>query len=100
MFRLLGGGVPGDLAPMPRTQFAVLPGTSHIGVTGRADMLMTMIRPSWTYRELPLPARPGPGRFVGSALTAAVLLPAGNKAGKGNRWHAGAIPHAGQLHKI
>ena len=31
MFRLLGGGVRGDLAPMPATQFAVLPGTSHIG---------------------------------------------------------------------
>jgi hypothetical protein len=45
MFRLLGGGVLGDLAPMPPTQFAVLPGTSHIGVTGRADMLMTMIPP-------------------------------------------------------
>jgi pimeloyl-ACP methyl ester carboxylesterase len=43
MFRLLGGGVLGDLAPMSPTQFAVLPGTSHIGVTSRADMLMTMI---------------------------------------------------------
>jgi pimeloyl-ACP methyl ester carboxylesterase len=45
MFRLLGGGVPGDLAPMPATQLAVLPGTSHIGVTSRADMLKTMIPP-------------------------------------------------------
>ncbi len=45
MFRLLGGGVLDDLAPMPPAQFAVLPGTSHIGVTGRADMLMTMIPP-------------------------------------------------------
>jgi pimeloyl-ACP methyl ester carboxylesterase len=45
MFRLLGGGVLGDLAPMPRCQFAVLPGTSHLGVTGRADMLITMIPP-------------------------------------------------------
>jgi len=45
MFRLLGGGVLGDLAPMPATQLAVLPGTSHTGVTGRADMLMTMIPP-------------------------------------------------------
>ena len=43
MFRLLGGGIVGDLAPMPAAQFAVLPATSHIGVTGRADMLMTMI---------------------------------------------------------
>jgi hypothetical protein len=32
-------------ADMPPTQFAVLPGTSHIGVTSRADMLMTMIPP-------------------------------------------------------
>jgi pimeloyl-ACP methyl ester carboxylesterase len=45
MFRLLGGGVLGDLAPMPPAQFAVLPGTSHIGVTSRADMLMAMIPP-------------------------------------------------------
>jgi hypothetical protein len=45
MFRLLGGGVLGDLAPMARAQLAVLPGTSHIGVTGRADMLTTMIPP-------------------------------------------------------
>lgn len=44
-FRLLGGGVPGDLAPLPRSQLAILPGTSHIGVTSRADMLMTMIPP-------------------------------------------------------
>ena len=45
MFRLLGGGVLGDLMPMPAAQFAVLPGTSHIGVTKRTDMLMTMIPP-------------------------------------------------------
>jgi pimeloyl-ACP methyl ester carboxylesterase len=45
MFRLLGGGEPGDLAPMPRSQLAVLPGTSHIGITSRADMLMTVIPP-------------------------------------------------------
>jgi pimeloyl-ACP methyl ester carboxylesterase len=45
MFRLLGGGVLGDLMPMPPSRLAVLPGTSHIGVTGRADTLMTMIPP-------------------------------------------------------
>ena len=31
MFRLLGGGVPGDLAPMPAARLAVLPGTSQSG---------------------------------------------------------------------
>jgi len=45
MFRLLGGGVLGDLMPMPPSRLAVLPGTSHIGVTSRADTLMTMIPP-------------------------------------------------------
>jgi pimeloyl-ACP methyl ester carboxylesterase len=53
MFRLLGGGVLGDLAPMPAAQLAVLPGTSHIGMTRRADMLVPMIRPF-------LDAPPGP----------------------------------------
>jgi pimeloyl-ACP methyl ester carboxylesterase len=55
MFRLLGGGVLGDLAPMLATQLAVLPGTSHIGVTRRADMLMTMIPP---FLDAPAPATP------------------------------------------
>jgi len=35
MFRLLGGGVPGDLAGLPISQLAVLPGTSHVGVLDR-----------------------------------------------------------------
>ena len=31
MFRLLGGGVLGDLVPLPASQFAVLPGTRTLG---------------------------------------------------------------------
>jgi hypothetical protein len=40
MFRLLGGGKPGDMgAPVPEDQLAILPGTSHIGVlTTKADV--------------------------------------------------------------
>jgi pimeloyl-ACP methyl ester carboxylesterase len=30
MFRLLGGGVPGDLAGLPKSQLAILPGTTHV----------------------------------------------------------------------
>jgi hypothetical protein len=54
-------GRPGAQAP---GQLAVLPGTSHVGVTGRANMLMTMIPP---FLDTPQamndarPARPGPG---------------------------------------
>ena len=43
MFRLLGGGVPGDLGGLPRSQLAVLPGTTHVTLVNRADWLASMI---------------------------------------------------------
>ena len=43
MFRLLGGGVPGDLTGLPKARLAVLPGTTHITVMQRADWLLPMI---------------------------------------------------------
>jgi pimeloyl-ACP methyl ester carboxylesterase len=50
MFELLGGGVMGDLSGMPRSQLAVLPGTSHFvppgsGLLDRSDWLLAMIPP-------------------------------------------------------
>ena len=48
LFRLLGGGVMGDLSGLPKSQLAVLPGTTHFippgsGVPDRADWLLSMI---------------------------------------------------------
>jgi pimeloyl-ACP methyl ester carboxylesterase len=43
MFRLLGGGVPGDLAGLPRARLAVLPGTTHVTLIDRADWLTPMV---------------------------------------------------------
>ena len=43
MFRLLGGGVLGDIAGLPASQLAVLPGTSHVGLLDRVDWLRSMI---------------------------------------------------------
>jgi pimeloyl-ACP methyl ester carboxylesterase len=43
MFRLLGGGVIGDLAGLPKSQLAVLPGTTHVTLVDRADLLLPMI---------------------------------------------------------
>lgn len=43
MFRLLGGGVPGDVTGLPKCQLAVLPGTMHVTVPSRADLLGAMI---------------------------------------------------------
>src|SRR5215210_134463 len=50
LFRLLGGGVMGDLAGLPKSQLAVLPGTTHFvppgsAVLDRADWLLSMIPP-------------------------------------------------------
>jgi pimeloyl-ACP methyl ester carboxylesterase len=48
LFRLLGGGVMGDLAGLPKSRLAVLPGTTHFippgfAVLDRADWLVSMI---------------------------------------------------------
>ena len=43
MFRLLGGGVPGDIVGLPRAQLAVLPGTTHVGMLDRVEWLSSMI---------------------------------------------------------
>jgi pimeloyl-ACP methyl ester carboxylesterase len=43
MFRLLGGGVAGDLVGLPRSQLAVLPGTTHVTLVDRAEWLTSMI---------------------------------------------------------
>ena len=50
MFHLRGGGVMGDLAGLPDSQLAVLPGTSHFvppgsGLMDRADWLLAMLPP-------------------------------------------------------
>jgi len=43
MFRLLGGGVPGDVGGLPRAQLAVLPGTTHVTVVDRTSWLLSMV---------------------------------------------------------
>jgi pimeloyl-ACP methyl ester carboxylesterase len=53
MFRLLGGGVFGDTpAGLPNSQLAVLPGTSHVTLVHRADLLLSII-PS--FLDAPMP---------------------------------------------
>jgi pimeloyl-ACP methyl ester carboxylesterase len=44
MFRLLGGGIFGDTpAGLPRSQLAVLPGTSHVSLVYRTDLLLPIL---------------------------------------------------------
>jgi pimeloyl-ACP methyl ester carboxylesterase len=43
MFRLLGGGVFGDVAGLPRSRLAILPGSTHVTVMQRTDWLVPMI---------------------------------------------------------
>ncbi len=32
LFRLLGGGVPGDLTGLPKSQLAIIPGATHVSL--------------------------------------------------------------------
>jgi hypothetical protein len=44
MFRRLGGGVFGDLAPeLPASRLAILPGTTHVGVLLHSDWIAGMV---------------------------------------------------------
>jgi pimeloyl-ACP methyl ester carboxylesterase len=52
MLRLLGGGVPGDFQGLPRSQLAVLPGTTHVTLVERADWLTSMIT---AFLDAPMP---------------------------------------------
>lgn len=52
MFRLLGGGVAGDIAGLPKSQLAVLPGTTHVTLVQRADLLLAIIPP---FLDAPMP---------------------------------------------
>jgi pimeloyl-ACP methyl ester carboxylesterase len=57
LFKLRGGGVMGDLAGMPDSQLAVLPGTAHFvppgsGLLDRAEWLEAMISP---FLDAPMP---------------------------------------------
>lgn len=55
MFRLLGGGVFGDTpAGLPKSQLAILPGTSHVTVVSRVDLLLSIIP---AFLDAPIPGK-------------------------------------------
>jgi pimeloyl-ACP methyl ester carboxylesterase len=55
MFRLLGGGIFGDTpAGLPESQLAVLPGSSHVSVAGRIELLVPMIN---SFLDKPMPQK-------------------------------------------
>lgn len=43
IFRLTGGGVNGDIVGLPKSQLAILPGTSHITSVQKVSLLMAMV---------------------------------------------------------
>jgi pimeloyl-ACP methyl ester carboxylesterase len=58
-FHLLGGGVEGDLNPIPASQLAVLPGTNHQMMVARTDWLVSMTN-AFLDRPSPPTAAPKP----------------------------------------
>jgi pimeloyl-ACP methyl ester carboxylesterase len=52
LFRLRGGGVPGDFVPMPPAQLAILPGTTHMMLIARTEWLGSMVP---AFLDAPMP---------------------------------------------
>jgi pimeloyl-ACP methyl ester carboxylesterase len=52
MFRLLGGGVMGDLTGLPKSQLAILPGTTHATLVERGAWLASMLT---AFLDAPMP---------------------------------------------
>jgi pimeloyl-ACP methyl ester carboxylesterase len=52
MFRLLGGGVAGDVVDLPDSQLAMLPGTTHVTLASRPELLLPII-PAFLDRPMP-----------------------------------------------
>jgi pimeloyl-ACP methyl ester carboxylesterase len=45
LFRLLGGGVMGDLHGLPKSQLAILPGTTHVTAIEKTEWIASMVVP-------------------------------------------------------
>lgn len=45
LFRLLGGGVAGDMVGLPKSQLAMLPGTTHVTLVAHPEWLVSMLLP-------------------------------------------------------
>ncbi len=55
-YRLIGGWVVGDIGPMPAAQLLVLPGTNHLAVYLRPDLLLATVIP---FLDAPMPESAG-----------------------------------------
>ncbi len=44
-YKLLGGDVSGDMAGLPKSQLAIVPGTTHVSLMMQTDKLLSMINP-------------------------------------------------------
>ena len=53
LFRLRGGGMPGDFVPRTPAQLAILPGTTHMTLPTRTEWLHSMIT---AFLDEPMPA--------------------------------------------
>jgi pimeloyl-ACP methyl ester carboxylesterase len=43
LFRLLGGGVPGDLTGLPKSQLAIIPGATHVSLVDKSALWLPMV---------------------------------------------------------
>jgi pimeloyl-ACP methyl ester carboxylesterase len=56
LFRLLGGGVAGDLVGLPTSQLTILPGTTHASIVGDRSVLVVAMIETFLAAPMPDPA--------------------------------------------
>jgi pimeloyl-ACP methyl ester carboxylesterase len=59
LFRLLGGGVAGDMVGLRPSQLAILPATTHLGIIDRADWILAAV-PAFLDAPSPVTAQAAP----------------------------------------
>jgi pimeloyl-ACP methyl ester carboxylesterase len=78
MFRLLGGGVTGDMGkPLPASRLAVMPATSHTAIINQPDLLLRLHR-AFLEGETPK------GMFDRARIAAGVFFPFKGRPVPGN----------------
>jgi len=44
-YKLLGGDVSGDMAGLPKSQLAIVPGTTHVSLMMKTDIILSLLKP-------------------------------------------------------
>jgi hypothetical protein len=51
-YKMLGGDVSGDMAGLPKSQLAILPGSTHVSLMMKTDAILSLLKPFLTCKKI------------------------------------------------